>query len=293
MSARSVDVAGTRITVRCHGATDGVPFVFWHGLGHAGNGAFLDVAVPPLVAAGCATYAVNAPGFGGSAGLETGSYSIERLADMLWGTVDALGVSRPIVSGHSWGGSIAVTAAAQRPGDVSALVLFDSGHLDYQDQPGARADATIAELLAELEADPVPDTWAELVATLSEHGLDRDWTLAAWREGFTIEPDGRIQRLATDGALAAASHGLMRARASDGWPAIAAADIPTLVLLATEPPEYREQNVQAGERMRAVVRHADIRPIDGMRHAVFADLGEQAGVIAGEWLREQGIAGIG
>ena len=251
--------------------------MFWHGLGHAGNGAFLDVAVPPLVAAGCATYAVDAPGFGGSAGLETGSYSIERLADMLWGTVDALGVSRPIVSGHSWGGSIAVTAAAQRPGDVSALVLFDSGHLDYQDQPGARADATIAELIAELEADPVPDTWDELVATLAEHGLDRDWTLAAWREGFDDRtPTARIQRLATDGALAAASSraDARRGRATAGRRS-PPQTIPTLVLLATEPPEYREQNAEAASGCVRSVRHADVRPIDGMRHAVFADLGAQ------------------
>ena len=48
---------------------------------------------------------------------------------------------------------------------------------------------------------------------------------------------------------------------------------PTLVLLATEPPEQRETNAEAGERMRAVVPHADVRPIEGMRHAVFADLG--------------------
>ena len=68
--------------------------------------------------------------------------------------------------------------------------------------------------------------------------------------------------------------------------------IPTLVLLATEPPEQRQVNVEAGERMRAVVPHADVRPIDGMRHAVFADLGAAAGMIAGEWLREQRIAGI-
>ena len=91
----------------------------------------------------------------------------------LWDLVDALEVKLPVVlSGHSWGGTIAITAAAARPSDVAALVLFDSGHVDYSDVPDARPEATIEELVAELQADPVPDTWEGLVALLAEHGLD-------------------------------------------------------------------------------------------------------------------------
>jgi pimeloyl-ACP methyl ester carboxylesterase len=78
-----------------------------------------------------------------------------------------------VLSGHSWGGTIAITAAARRPGDVAGLVLFDSGHIDYCDVPDARPEATIEELIAELQADPVPDTWDGLVALLAEQGLDR------------------------------------------------------------------------------------------------------------------------
>ena len=292
MSSRTVDVAGTSLNVRIHGAPGGLPFVFWHGLGHAGNGSFLDVATPPLVEAGCTTYALDGPGFGGSDGVELRRYSVGSLAGLLWDAVDALALSRPVLSGHSWGGAVALTAAAQRPADVGALVLFDSGHVDYRDLPDARAEATIDELVAELEADPVPDTWDELVALLAEHGLGAEWTLAAWREGFEIDPGGRIRRHATDLGIASASQGLMQARPTAAWPAIAAAGIPTLVLLATEPPEYRQSNSEAAARMRAAVPHADIRPVSGMRHAVFADLGVEAGSLVAAWLREQRIAGI-
>jgi len=210
---------------------------------------------------------------------------------VLWGAVDALQLSDPVLAGHSWGGAIALAAAAQRPDGVAALVLFDSGHVDYRDLPDARPEATMEELIAELEADPVPDTWDELVAVLAEHGLDTEWTLAAWREGFEIAPDGRIRRLTTNAALAAASQGLMQARPTEAWPAIAAARIPTLVLLATEPPENRAANVEAGERMRSVVPHADIRPIEGMRHAVFPDLGAGAGTLVADWLCDQRLVG--
>ena len=37
---------------------------------------------------------------------------------------------------------------------------------------------------------------------------------------------------------------------------------------------------------------ADVRPIEGMRHAVFADLGASAGMLVADWLREQRLAGI-
>lgn len=293
MALRTVEVAGTSLRVHVNGVPDGAPFVFWHSLGHAGNGSFLDVAAPPLVEAGCTTFALDAPGYGGSAQLEPDAYEIDHLAGLLWDLVAALELSRPpVLSGHSWGGTIAITAAAARPADVAALVLFDSGHLDYSDVPDARPEATIEELVAELQADPVPDTWEGLVALLAEHGLDKPWTLDAWREGFAVAPDGRITRIASDVALAAARRGLMRARASEAWPAVAAAAIPTLVLLATEPPEQRQQNADAAARLRAAVPHADVRPIEGMSHAVFADLGADAGTLAADWLREQRIAGV-
>jgi alpha-beta hydrolase superfamily lysophospholipase len=73
---------------------------------------------------------------------------------------------------------------------------------------------------------------------------------------------------------------------------VSAHETPTLVLLATELPEQRAQNAEAAERMQQAVPHADVRPIEGMRHAVFADLGAAAGTLVADWLREQGIAGI-
>jgi pimeloyl-ACP methyl ester carboxylesterase len=250
------------------------------------------MAVPALADAGCATFAMDGPGFGGSDALDVDGYAIDNLAALLWDAIDALDLNaRVVLSGHSWGGTVAITAAALRPADVAALVLFDSGHLDYADVPGANPDATIDELIAELDADPLPQTWDELVVLLAENGLDQEWTLAAWREGFDVAPDGRISRIASSIALAASRQGLMRGRASDAWPAVADATIPTLVLLATEPAEQRESNAEAGERMRSAIPHADIRPIDGMRHAVFADLGASAGTLVADWLREQHLAG--
>jgi pimeloyl-ACP methyl ester carboxylesterase len=285
---RSVEVAGTFLDVRRAGAPDAIPFVFWHSISLGGNGSFIDVAAPALVAAGFAPVAPDAPGYARSAPLDAERYEVDHLAGFLWDVVDELELEPPLVlSGHSWGGSIAVTAAALRPDDVRALVLFDSGHVDYGDWPDARPEATLEELIAEIEADPLPDTWDDLVSLLAEHDLAQEWTLAAWREAFDVDADGALRRLGSTQALAAARIGLMRARASDAWPAIAAARIPTLVLLATEPEDLRERNAAAAEKMRRAVPKAELRPVNGMRHAVFADLGARAGELVADWLRER------
>ena len=67
-------------------------------------------------------------------------------------------------------------------------------------------------------------------------------------------------------------------------PALATAGIPTLVLLATEARAARD--AAAAARMRAAFPAAELRPVEGMRHAVFADLGAEIGVLASDWLRE-------
>jgi hypothetical protein len=50
---------------------------------------------------------------------------------------------------------------------------------------------------------------------------------------------------------------------------------------------------EACERLQAAVPHADVRPIQDMRHAVFPDLGAGAGAgaLIADWLVENGIAG--
>jgi hypothetical protein len=52
VESRTVDLGGASVRVRTGGRAGGVPYVFWHSLGHAGNGSFLDVAVPAIAASG-------------------------------------------------------------------------------------------------------------------------------------------------------------------------------------------------------------------------------------------------
>jgi pimeloyl-ACP methyl ester carboxylesterase len=126
--------------------------LFLHSLGPAASGALLGPGVGPLADAGFAVAAPDHPGFGQSPPIDADAYAVPRPADRSWQIADALGWGELVLSGHSWGGSIAVHAAAARPDRVQALVLVDSGHLDYADQPGADLGKSLESLSLEAEA---------------------------------------------------------------------------------------------------------------------------------------------
>ena len=124
----------------------------------------------------------------------------------------ALELDRPVVMGHSWGGAVAVRYAAAHPEDVRAVVLLDSGHLDYCDLPDVDAGRPVEAWIADVEARDDPRR---------------------------AEARGR------------AMSGLLD-RVSDGWPALAEHGIPTLLFLATEPPHVLENRRHIGRFEAAV-----------------------------------------
>ena len=121
--------------------------------------------------------------------------SIADWTDVKRSRVSALELTRPVVlAGHSWGGTIAITAAARRPSDVAALVLFDSGHVDYCDLPDARPDATIEELIAELR-----EAYTIVIVTHNMQQASRVsdrtgfFTMGDDRAGYLVEVDDTVK----------------------------------------------------------------------------------------------------
>jgi len=66
--------------------------------------------------------------------------------------VDAHALDRPVLLGHSWGGAIAVRYAGAFPDDVRAIVLLDSGHIDYGRLENVDLDRTPEEWVEEARA---------------------------------------------------------------------------------------------------------------------------------------------
>ncbi len=68
--------------------------------------------------------AVDGPGHGESA--TPPPFTLEGQADALAAALDALGVPRAIVVGHSWGGMVGLRLALRHPGRVAGLALVDT-----------------------------------------------------------------------------------------------------------------------------------------------------------------------
>lgn len=130
MDSKLIDVAGGRTKVRVYEAGDGEPLLFLHGAG----GLFPDDPFVAKLAERYHVYAPVLPGYEDSEGAE-------NIRDMLGFTLhtfdvmDALGLDKPIVVGHSMGGMIAAEMAATAPHAIDRLALIAPAGLWLDDHP--------------------------------------------------------------------------------------------------------------------------------------------------------------
>ena len=274
--------------MRSWGDPGGRPLLFWHALGAVVSGAWIGEAAEPLVERGFHVVAIDAPGFGESPVLPPDRYAVDSLAELMWRVADELGLERPVLAGHSWGGTIAVHAAADRPSSVAALVLFDSGHLDYADDPSSNPEATLEERIERARGQILELESFDALIEEVRGEIPREVTPAlveAIRAGIRETPSGP-EPIVTPEARGAAMQGAVDERPSRSWPVLADAAVPVLLLLATEPAEARERNEAAEPAFRAALPHAELRWCEGWGHDVLADGGPDVGELVADWLEQ-------
>lgn len=120
----------------CDWGGTGRPMVLLHGL--ASNARLWDLVAPGL-ARHCRVVALDQRGHGGSAHPE-GDYGFDTVTDDLRALVVTLGLERPVLVGHSWGGAVGLHYAARYPEGVAALVMIDGGFVDLARDPGLTWD---------------------------------------------------------------------------------------------------------------------------------------------------------
>ncbi|HEY7708075.1 MAG TPA: alpha/beta hydrolase [Gaiellaceae bacterium] len=264
----------------------GRPLLFWHALGALTSGAYLTEVAPTLDAAGLRPIAPDAPGFGESPAMPPEGYETGAVVELVRGVLDERGIDRTLLMGHSWGGTIVTSFAAAHPDRVEGLVLVDSGHLDYQDQPDFPHGRRYEELVEDMRAPgrTVRTTPQELEAEAQEETRRPvpPELLEAFRAGLRAE-DGALVSIVTPEVRASAVQGLMATRVTESWPAIAEAGIPILLLLATEPEQTRQQNEQAVPRFRERFPDAEVVLMDGAGHDLFADAGPELARLVVDW----------
>ena len=127
-----VDLNGLSFHYRDWGG-QGRPLVLLHGL--ASNAHFWDLAAPYLTH-DHRVVALDQRGHGASAKTEDG-YDFPTVATDVASFIRSLGMDRPILVGHSWGGNVGVQVAADNPHLLEGLVCIDGGTIEPSAAPEA------------------------------------------------------------------------------------------------------------------------------------------------------------
>ena len=188
------------------------------------------------------------------------SYTLDALADDLLAFLDALGVERCDLLGHSMGGMLALRVALARPERVESLLLMstsaaplswlDPAQLALASRVGREAGmSTLAQLLrARAKDDPARSVADRRVE--EEWGEERFW---AWRSARVAATDPR--------AYAALGRALREGVDLSGR--LAAIEVPTTVLVGDLDAEFLAPGT------------ALARSIPGAHHVVLPNAGHQ------------------
>ena len=182
-----LDVPGRDVRLRAtRWPGPGVPVLLLHGL--ASSRRFWDLVVPGL--AGRPVVALDQRGHGDSE-RPAGPYDAATVVGDALTVLDALGLSRVVVVGHSWGAGTALRLAATAPERVLAVVAVDGGFVRAADIAALRAEAR--ERLTPPRLALPPD---QLRSVLSSGPLAPWWSAeveAAVLPLFAVGADGRAR----------------------------------------------------------------------------------------------------
>jgi pimeloyl-ACP methyl ester carboxylesterase len=176
-----LDVPGREVRLRAtRWPGSGTPVLLLHGL--ASTRRFWDLVVPGLV--GLPVLALDQRGHGDS-DRPTGPYDIATVVADALTALDAVGLSRVVVVGHSWGAWTALRLAAAAPSRVLAVVAIDGGIVRPREVAETREQARAAlepprialpveQLRERLRQGPLGPWWSPAVeaALLPIFGID-------------------------------------------------------------------------------------------------------------------------
>ena len=122
---RYVNVEGLQLHFRDWGG-HGRPMLLLHGL--ASHAGIWDL-VAPILARQSRVVTLDLRGHGASGKPQTG-YDFPSVAGDVIGFCRQIGLRRPLVAGHSWGGNVAVHCAATYPDEFARLAMVDGGYIE-------------------------------------------------------------------------------------------------------------------------------------------------------------------
>jgi pimeloyl-ACP methyl ester carboxylesterase len=164
---------GVRLRLVESGSATAPPVLLVHGFG--ASAYQWRCLMPALAGAGWRVLAPDLPGHGFSQlALDDGQYTRAAYARRMWMLLDALGITRAPVIGHSMGGAVAAEMAWQQPERVERLALLSPA--GFGPVPGrSRALRVVPDTLAPLAGLFASRTAAHLVLG-DVYGPDGTWS---------------------------------------------------------------------------------------------------------------------
>lgn len=265
---RFVEVGDVSLRVREAGPMNAPAVVLLHGFGSS-----LDTwhNVVPKLAASHRVVAIDLKGFGRSS-RPAGDYSPAAQAALVLGVMDAAGISRAAVVGHSWGGSIALTLARVAPDRVTRVAIYGGFLFEEQIPPYLRWGQVegLGDLVFAMSFRERPDE------RLARAFYDPD----RLEERYVERVIADLERPGTIAASLAAVRGMDFEGLVATLPEIAQ---PALLLWGREdrvsPPVYGERLASLLPRARLVVyprcgHFPHVEALDASTHALIAFLAE-------------------
>lgn len=286
--SRFVAVDGLRVHLVTAGPppADGTPaFVLLHGFGAS---TYSWHAVMDALGRYGTVVAFDRPGFGltdrplhGAWGDRPNPYGPEGQVAVTVGLMDALGLQRAILVGHSAGGTVALETALAHPDRVAGLVLADPAVYARAGAPGwARwlLDLPQVNRLGPLIMRQLAGPNGETFIRNAWAHPDRvdDATIAAYRKPLQVEH--------WDEALWAYTKA-QRAPALEGR--LAGLAVPTLVLTGADDPVVPPADA---ERLAAALPDAQLRSLADCGHVPQEECPAAFLDAVAPWLRAQGVA---
>ncbi len=184
-----VMLRGLRFHYREYGQLGSRPLVLLHGV--ASNSRWW-ITTAPLLTQRFHVLALDQRGHGESDKPDDG-YDFASVVGDLGAFIDALGLERPVVAGHSWGGNVALELAATQPDRPAGLVLVDGGFMEVSARPGMTWERAERELAPPDLTQLTPDKIVELAKQWELGRIWSDEVQSALLANFDVTEAGTIR----------------------------------------------------------------------------------------------------
>jgi pimeloyl-ACP methyl ester carboxylesterase len=243
----------------------GTPIVLAHGLA---SSLTIWNFVAPILAERFRVVAIDQRGHGMSSKPEEG-YGFEEVGADLASFIQQTGLDRPVIVGHSWGGSVAVRFGVDYPQMTRGLVLVDGGFIDRSKdvtweeaeeemRPPDIDGAPVERFMQMMQQWPsIRDSWSEELGKMILYNFD--------------VRDGKIYRRLSIPNHMKIARAIFEQRASE---LLAIVQAPVLVVPALREPqseaerrwqEYRQRGIEAIKAARPNIR---VHPMEDSIHDV-------------------------